>query len=218
MNCRTARKMMIDYMDNHLKQSLVDRFEVHIESCCDCKSLMIDMTGMVNKARRLEHVDPPDELWFSISRKVLNQQLKRKERNPYWNFFIRPLRLTFAVSLMLGITVVFFIFHVGLPTGFQQTNNTDLKAFHHFEEAEQQYKLAIEALNRSMPDFDDELPTGLAAVIKGNLEIIDESIRICQAAIDQHPENPLASEQLIVCYRKKFELLYEIRRVLAQAG
>jgi hypothetical protein len=55
-------------------------------------------------------------------------------------------------------------------------------------------------------------------VFRENLEIIDNSIRICQAAIQEHPGDKAANALLMACYRKKIDLLNEIRDLAMRAG
>jgi hypothetical protein len=92
--------------------------------------------------------------------------------------------------------------------------SVDSAAVHHFQEAERHYQLAIETISRTLPDLETQLPPELAVEFRNNLKIIDEAILACRAVIDRYPDNAIANEQLFICYRKKFELLNEIQRML----
>ena len=91
-------------------------------------------------------------------------------------------------------------------------------AHKHFQEAENHYQMAIKSLNKNMPDYEAKLPPELAEVFNENLKIIDQSIQVCQAAIREHPDNEAATALLMTCYKKKIELLNEIRNLAMQAG
>ena len=81
-------------------------------------------------------------------------------------------------------------------------------AINHLDKAEQHYQSAIEALGKAIEDSNMELGPELASVFKENLEIIDNSIRVCKTAVEKHPDSTEA---------RKF-LLIEIKDLTMHAG
>ena len=72
------------------------------------------------------------------------------------------------------------LFYFGFSHIRNSGNNQERIAINHLKKAEQHYQSAIEALDKAIEGRDAELSPELAAVFKKNLEIIDDSIRICK--------------------------------------
>jgi hypothetical protein len=222
MKCSQAQKMINDHIDNLLGHREVKKLEAHLEKCEACRNLLIDMKALVSKARQLEAVEPSEASWLSIKKELIGKDRKviaqHKERGLFFNFFPNPQRLAIAAGIFLGIFSLTFLFYYGLPFIKNGTDDPTKYALIHFKEAEQHYQIAIAALNRTMPDQYAKLPPDLAAVFKKNMTIIDDSIRVCQTAIKKHPENQEANAHLMICYKKKIELLNEIRNMAMEAS
>jgi hypothetical protein len=87
-----------------------------------------------------------------------------------------------------------------------------------FQEVDRHYQLAIEALNKAISEQNVELNPELAAVFEENLEIIDDAIRSFRIAMSEYPEDQEANEYLLICYRKKLELLGEMNDLMMKSG
>jgi hypothetical protein len=222
MKCSQAQRLISDYIDGLLKESRVYELEKHIHNCVECSNLFDEMKSLVGEARNLKEIEPSDDVWLSIKQHVTSKDRKasskRQEEREILSFFRYPQGLAIASGALLAIMVFTFLLYYRLP--FVNTNSNDPAqyALQQFEEAEKHYQLAIDALVRTMPDYKEKLPPDLAAVLKDNLVIIDNSIRICQTAIKEHPGDKAANALLMACYRKKIELLNEIRDLAIKAG
>ena len=217
MKCSNARKMMIDYMDDQLMGDKTVAIEKHLAVCPQCREVLGEMTDIVTMARVLQTVEAPEGAWPKIEMKMA----ARRQR-PLLEI-MRRLIETLLLHRRLAVTAALAVCLIGLVSIFQQRISltdpgtegaVDVAAIHHFQEAERHYQLAIEAINQSLPDIETQLPPELAADLQKNLKIIDDAILVCRAVIDRYPENALANEQLLVCYKKKFELLNEIQWML----
>ena len=222
MKCSQAQRLMSDYMDGLLKESKAHKLEKHMHKCTDCSELFVEMKSLVGEARNLKKVEPPEDLWLSIKHHMTSRDRKacsqQNEKREFLSFFRYPQGPAIASSAILAIIVFTFLFYHGLPFINTESNDPSQYALQHFEEAEKHYQLAIDALIRTMPDYKEKLPPDLASVFKENLAIIDNSIRICQAALREHPGDKAANALLMACYRKKIELLNEIRGLASRAG
>lgn len=222
MKCSRAQRLMSDHTDGLLKGVETQRLEMHMQECTDCSNLFAEMASLVQGARNLKKVEPSDDVWRSIenhlgtkNRKVLFPQSDKRE---FLSGFRYRQGFALASAAIVAVVVLTFLIFRTLPYLNIESNDSTQYALHHFEEAEKHYQLAIEALVRTMPDYEMKLSPQLAAVLEENLKIIDNSIRICQAAIQEHPGDKTASALLMACYKKKIELLNEIRDITMRAG
>jgi len=220
MKCSRAQRLISDHVDNLLKIRQVRRLESHIQRCVNCRDLLIDMGHIVNNAKEPKTLEPSEDLWPAIKRQVLkkNRKAQMQRKNLFWKFSLYPRGFAFALSTLLAIIVLIPLIYYGLPNMRIPNNDAERIALNHFKIAEQHYQSAIEALGQAIEAQDVKLSPELAAVFIKNLEIIDDSIQICKAAVDQSPENPEANKLLLICYRKKIELLNEIKGINMQTG
>ena len=222
MKCSRAQRLMIDYLDGLLRESKTQELEKHMEKCTDCSNLFVEMKSLVGEARNLNKVEPSEEVWLSIKHHMTTKDRKshskQKKKREILSFFPYHRALAIASGALLAIMVFTFLLYHGLPFLEMESSDPTKQALHHFEEAQKHYQLAINALVRTMPDYKAKLPPDLAAVFKENLAIIDNSIRICQAAIRKYPDDKAANSLLMACYKKKIELLNEMRDLTMRSG
>lgn len=222
MKCSRAQRLINDHVDNLLENKQVRRLESHIQRCPNCRDLLIDMRSIVNNAKALETIQPSEDLWPTIKRQVLKKNRKAdiqmQGKGFFGNFFPYPKGLPFAVSTLLAVIILIPLIYYGVPHMRTTKNDSERIVLNHFKIAEQHYQAAIEALNQAIEAQNAELSPELTAVFKKNLKIIDDSIQLCKAAIAQYPENPEANKLLMICYRKKVELLNEIKDITMQTG
>jgi hypothetical protein len=222
MRCSQAQRLISDYIDGLLKKSKAKELERHMQQCMECSNLFVEMKSLVGEARDLKEVQPSDDVWISIKEHMTTRERKspsqRDRKREISSFFRYPQGLAIASGAFLAIIIFTFLLYYGLPFSKKGSNDPARYALQHFEEAERHYQLAIDALVSTMPDYKEKLPPDLAAVFKENLAIIDNSIRVCQAAIQKHPGDKTANALLMACYRKKIELLNEIRDLAMRAG
>ena len=216
MRCSQAQRLINDHIDNLLERRQVQKLEGHLQKCPRCRNLLIEMVSIVNEAKQLETIQPSEDLWPAIKEKIPGKDRKAiirpQERRPLFGLIPYPAGLTFAVSALLAAIILVSLFYYGFPLIRNGENDPEKIALNHLKEAEQHYQFAIDALNRAISDQKAKLGPELTAVFKRNLEIIDDSIRACQEAINASPENRVANAYLLICYRKKLELLNEIKK------
>jgi len=222
MKCKHAHKHISDYIDGMLDASAVHQLETHLATCENCSKLLAEMTSLVKDARQMENVQPSKDVWLSIRKELIQKEQETKTRrtqlSDFFNFIKYQRSLAIASSALFVIIISSVIFYNGLPFLTNNSNDPIKIAQQHFEEAEKHYQIAINSLQKNMPDYEAKLPADLAAVFDENLKIIDQSIQVCQTAIREQSDNEAANALLMACYKKKIELLNEIRNLAAQAG
>jgi len=222
MRCSKARILINDHVDHLLDNRKVQKLEGHLQKCPRCRDLLAEMISMVNGAKQLEIIPPSEDLWPAIrnriERKHRNVFIRLPEKRPFFGFSLYPARLAYAVSTLLAAIILVSLFYYGLPFIRNGRNDMSKEELDHLKVAEQNYQTAIIDLDKAISDQKAQLSPELAEVFKTNLGIIDDSIRACRVAMGQHRKNRMANLHLLMCYRKKMELLNEIKNVMMQSG
>lgn len=61
MECRHARRKISAYLDHELDAPSVQRLELHLQQCMECRRTLEDFRGLSEKVRSLPKIDPgPD--------------------------------------------------------------------------------------------------------------------------------------------------------------
>ena len=219
MKCSSAQKLINDHIDGQLAAGQIRRLESHLERCANCMDIFLDMGSIVNNAKRLDTLDPSEELWPAIKRQVLkkNREARTQKKGLFGNFPLHARGPAFALSTLLVIMLMIPILYYGIPHMRNANNDPEKIALNNFKIAERQYQSAIDALDRAIEARNVKLSPELAAVFKKNLAIIDNSIRICKKSIDKYPGVRETNKLLLICYRKKIELLNEIKDITMQS-
>jgi hypothetical protein len=222
MRCSKAQILINDYIDHLLDRRQVEKLEGHLQKCSRCRDLLAEMLSMVNEAKQLKTATLSEDLWPVIRNKIEGKHREAvillPEKRPFFSFPRYPVRWAYAVSTLLVAIILISLFYYGLPFIRNEKNDLGKNELDHFKVAEQQYQAAIQALDKAISDQKVQFTPELAAVFKTNLEIIDDSILACQAAIGEHPKNQVANAHLLICYRKKMELLNDMKNIAMQSG
>ena len=219
MKCAIAKRLINGHIDNLLKTEQVLKLESHLRECLNCREFFADMEFIVNNSRYLETPGESGNLWTEIKKEVLavNRNIPG-QGSVFRDFPVKAKGIALAVGTLLVILVLTPLIYNYFPPMPWADKDPKQMALNHFELAEEHYQSAVEVLNGVIEDMDVKLSPELMEVFKKNLELIDESIRVCKEAIEQSPKNPEASRLLLICYRKKIELLDELKTLALQTG
>jgi tetratricopeptide (TPR) repeat protein len=222
MRCAKAQRYISDHTDNLLSGEQIQALEQHLKECPACKELLDEMQMIKGEAKNMKSVLPSDNLWISIEGQI--HRNARKNRSwlngirQFFRFSLYSRELAFSGSGLLAGLVLMTLFYYGIP--FIQSDRTipDQATSDQFEEVDRHYQLAIAALNQAISEQDVELSPELTAVFEENLEIIDEAIQSFRTAMNEYPEDQEANEYLLICYKKKLELLEEMKDLMMRSG
>jgi len=222
MRCSQARRLISDYIDNELGNKQTVKLEDHLQNCLQCKDLFNEMRTITSEAKHFEHLSPHADLWPAIRNRIAKDNhtagIRISGKRRLDNYFRIPLPAAFPLGAVLASVIIAMFFYYGIPSiqnheFIKREENPQKVALIHFKEAEQHYQLAIRALNSAISGRQMGLDPELVEVFRQNLEIIDNSIRICRTTVRTHPDSLDANIYLLACYRKKIGLLNEIRNV-----
>lgn len=222
MRCAKAQRLISDHIDRLLNRRKTQALEQHLKECSACGELLNEMRMIAGGAKVMKSVLPSENLWSGIESEIR----KNTRKSPLWWSRIREFfrfsfysrELAFSGSGLLAGLVLMTLFYYG--TSFIQTDRSipEQVGSNQFQEVDRHYQLAIEALNQAISEQNVELSPELAAVFEENLEIIDDAIRSFRTAMNEYPEDQEANEYLLICYRKKLELLGEIKDLMMRSG
>ncbi|MBE0461243.1 MAG: zf-HC2 domain-containing protein [Candidatus Aminicenantes bacterium] len=217
MKCSKAKKLINDYIDGQLSDSLNLQVEHHLEHCSGCQKVLKDLQKIISVARNLEEHSPSAGTWMAIQQRLDAQKrpseafvLQRKERSHLFSFspaLRYGLSAAFVMFILAGVVFFSFLYRNG-RLGFHLKKDQKY-TLAKLSEAEHHYQSAIKALMEAVSAQEETIDPELAEVFRHNLELIDTSINACKQAVLQHPDNMEVQNYLLASYRKKLDLLDE---------
>ena len=222
MRCTKAQRLISDHTDKLLNGRQTQALEQHLKECPACTELLNEMQMIAGEAKDMESVLPSENLWAGVESQIPKNDRKRRswpsEIGRFFRFSLYSRELAFSVSGLLAGLVLMTLFYYGTPFIRNDRSIPGQVASNQFKEVDRHYQLAIEALNQAISEQNVELSPELAAVFEENLEIIDDAIRSFRTAMNEYPEDQEANEYLFICYRKKLELLGEMKDLMMRSG
>ncbi len=222
MKCIKFERLMSDFIDGELTEKRSALLRDHLSNCNRCRKLFDDYKKMLDGARSLETVEPGSDIWPQIEI-CLSDQLSSRLRNtpasPSSGFSVFRKACYGVAAAMILIVAIMLLRHESPQKSYLiKSEQLHLTAMKRIAEAERSYQKAIEALNRVVDARRESLDPALAAVLEKNIALIDDSIRVCREAIKERPGDLEVRKYLLVCYRRKVDLLNEIRTISPLSG
>jgi hypothetical protein len=222
MRCAKAQRLISDHIDKLLNGRQTQALERHLSGCSACTELLNDMQMIAGEAKNMKSVLPSENLWAGIESQISRNDRKIKnwpnEIGQFFRFSLYSRELAFSVSGLLAGLVLMTLFYYGTPFIQNDGNIPDQVTSNQFKEVDRHYQLAIAALNQAILKQNVELSPELTAVFEENLEIIDDAIQSFRTTMNEYPEDQEANEYLLICYRKKLELLGEMKDLMMRSG
>ena len=224
MNCEDCHTLVDDYVDGVLPTEERAQVEQHLAGCSACRAMAEDFRAIRMTAGRLERHSPPPHVWTRVA-EALESERQRSfaGRFPYVGRLFQaggtwqPLAAAAALLLVIGGTSWLawrqlpatdpFTQRAGAPTAtdpeLTQSVETELKL------AEEHYQKAIAGLEQITTSESATLDPQVAAVLRKNLEVIDQAIGESRAALQTQPTSEVAQESLFEALRNKVTLLQD---------
>lgn len=222
MRCSKAQILISDHVDHLLEGKQARELEDHLHGCPRCRDLLAEMRSLQSEARQLEVAPPSEDLWPAIRDRIEEKRRKPvtrlSQKKPLFGFTPRPFRLVYGAGAVLAAVIFVSLFFHKIPFLTNERYGPNENQSGQFELAERQYQAAIEALDEAISGKRARLTPEMAGVFRANLKIIDGSIRACRVVLREHPGNRVANAHLLICYRKKMELLNEMKSMVMQLG
>jgi hypothetical protein len=181
----------------------------HLNECGRCHAMVSDLEAIEAAARQLgaEEVEPPERVWLSLRAQLESEGLLRTPQKVGWSVgwgggwlaaLPRPALAVAYLSLLLAAAVLF-----GVRGNLQQnlaTQSSQAKPVTASLDTQlTNVARKVSAMHQHDPD--------VTASLRQNLNIVDNSIALCEKSVREEPQNELAREYLYGAYQQKAEVL-----------
>ncbi len=181
----------------------------HLQLCGQCRAMVADLEAIQAAARHLavEEVAPPERLWLALRAQLKSEGLIREEAaadpNSGWlagwlAAFPRPALAGAYVIFLVAAALVVVRGH--LP---RMQPGGDVSAPPAATTLTAQLATMETRTVRAMRPQDPVVNASL----RKNLDIVDNSIAVCEKSVREEPQNELARDYLYGAYQQKAELL-----------
>lgn len=222
MKCAKAQRLISNHTDKLLNGRQTHALGQHLKECPACTELLNEMRMIVREAKNMKSVLPSENLWAAIEGEIIrNEQKSRNDVDGIGRFFqfsSYSREWAFSMIGLLAGLVLMTLFYYGIPFIQNDKGIPGQIVSNQFKQVDLHYQLAIEALNQAISEQKVGLSPELTAVFEENLEIIDEAIRSFRTAMNEYPQDQEANEYLLICYKKKLELLGEMKELMMRSG
>jgi hypothetical protein len=227
------------YLDGELKNAERQRLEAHVASCAACTVALAELREVMARARTLVDTPPATDLWPVIEAQLTPRNAEAKQRGtvvagPGWwgrrfELGLPQLAAAAAVLVVLSAGVMWMVLAAlpgsnGGPAaggntapaapavgGFTaSTASVDLN--------NPRYDAAVAELEQALSEGKGKLDPRTLAVVRHNLQIIDNAIVDAQRAVAADPGNTWLRSHLAATMKKKVELLRSATMLASAQG
>lgn len=188
--------------------------EAHLNACANCRSLIADLEAIARAGAVLETTapEPPERIWVSLRNQLEAEGIIREtgERESWlaqaWEELGAGLRAVArrpAVALAYAGVLALALLLSGTPS--QQVAEDEIA------QIKQRHMVKLLVLDQrvraeAVPAFHRKNPI-VADSYRQNLEIVDNFIVLCEKAVRENPDDPIAREYLFAAYQQKANLM-----------
>jgi hypothetical protein len=220
MNCARHTQAIQDQIDGTLGAIRKAELQQHLDQCAACRALLADLQQIHDVAGRLDHAAPPDGVWLQVAGR-LRQEGRVQSPLPVESArSSRVAMMALAAGLIVAVGASLVLLLPVLRGGDAQApqaadggNATGDEAVQsieeHFRLAEQHMQTGIAQLEEAAKADESVIDTQTAAMLKKNLEMIDQAIAESRAALKAEPQSTVARDSLFNALRRKVSLLQD---------
>ena len=220
MNDRWTDRLS-EYLDGELPENERVALEAHLSGCPQCSSVLEDLRLVVRQAKALPPLEPDDDLWPVIARRigatppvgseVVDLQARRTPTRR-WTFSLPQLAAAGIALMTLSGGTVWLLNQPAQPGALAivdtvPSRETPVVPVAVKPNVSQSYAAAVADLERVLAEGRGKLDTTTVKVIEKNLAAIDRAIAEAQRALDADTANLYLNTHLAETMRRKLELL-----------
>jgi anti-sigma factor RsiW len=218
MTCTRSADDIQALIDGTLGPIRMAELERHLDECDACRALERDLRRIRNAADALGDPEPPDHVWLQIAGRLRQEGRVRDQPAPVATGRHQYAWLAIAAALVLavGTSLVLLIpqFTDSTPARTAQQGNpagTDAvqSGVEDLRQAERLLHSGVAKLKEGLGSEDQALPTGMAATLDRNLQILDQAIAESSEALQKEPQNVAARNSLFEALQRKISLLQD---------
>jgi hypothetical protein len=218
MSCETYRDAIEELADGTLGPIRRAELQVHLDECPRCRALAADLSKIRAVAGSLDRLTPPDRVWLQIAGSLRQAGRVTAGAGAARASHRRIAALAIAAALVVAIgasIVVLLPRGAGQPAqqAAQPGNAADedpvQSIANEFRLAEQHYQNAIAKLEQAARSDEEVLDPQTAAILKKNLQVIDQAIAESRDALRVEPQSAAARDTLFEALKRKVVVLQD---------
>ena len=210
MTCTELDQLLDRYLEGTLEGSRRAEFEAHLACCDSCRTLTLQMRGVLASAAALPRsIRPPRDLWPDIADRLASRTTRPPFRSIPWRSWAP---LAAAAVLLIAVTAIVTVLLSRPEAPVAVTAPPDQQHIEGFA-ADREYVLAAEDLERVLEEGRDRLAPATVAVLERNLARIDAASLEARAALEAAPANADLRALLWGAHRQKLDLLDRATRL-----
>ena len=225
MYCSQYAEAIQELADGTLGPVRRAELQTHLDHCDACRALAADLLKMRDAAQALDHPAPPDRVWLQIAGRLRQEGRVVETAGPHKRHIAllalaAALVLTVGGSLWLLLPMRQTASVASGPTDPRTQGPTDpagnaargdavQSIADDLKVAETHYQSAIVKLEQAAKANDGTIDAQTAAVLRTNLQVIDEAIAESRTALQQQPQSQPARDSLFEALRRKVSLLQD---------
>lgn len=223
MNCARYTQAIHELVDGTLGAIRRAELQQHLDQCAGCRALVADLERIRNVAATLETVAPPDGVWLQIAGRLRQEgRVHAPAPAPPAARQSHVAMLAIAAGLIVAVGASLVLLLPMLRGGEPQAPAAQTAAGgnaageqavqsieDHFRLAEQHMQTGIAKLEEAAKADESAMDAQTAAMLKKNLELIDQAIAESRAALRAEPQSTIARNSLFNALRRKVALLQD---------
>jgi len=201
-----------EYLDGELDSAQRTALEAHLGTCGECRATLIELRGVVDRAKALEDRPPARNLWPGIAARLI------PGRRPGVNQ-PRARRFSFSVPQLLAASIALVLLSGGgawlalKPGVLRDTPRPDVPVT--AVTWTSRTDVAVAELQAALTRNESRLDTATVRVVRQNLAVIDQAIAEARSALEADPANTYLNLHLANTMRRKVELLRRVNAIAA---
>ena len=216
MSCPNYRDALQELADGTLGPIRRAELQVHLDSCARCRSLASDLVRIKDLAASLDRLSPAGAVWLQVAGRLRQEGRLAAEAEAPRTSKRRMAALAIAAALVIavGASIVTLLPRGGdasAPRTTQEGNVTAQDPVQSFANeirlAEQHYQNAIARLEEAAKSDEDVMDPQTAAILKKNLQVIDQAIAESRDALRVEPQSAPARDSLFDAMKRKVGVL-----------
>lgn len=217
MSCDTYRDAIQELADGTLGPIRRAELQVHLESCPRCRALAADLSRIRSLAGSLDRLTPPDTVWMQIAGRLRQEgRLATPAAAPRASRrAVAALAIAAALVAAVGASIFMLLPRedgqqaLRAGQGNAEVEDPVQSIANEFRLAEQHYQNAIAKLEEAAQSDADVLDPQTAAVLKKNLQVIDQAIAESRDALRVEPQSTAARDTLFEALKRKVVVLQD---------
>ena len=222
MPCQRYAQSIQELVDGTLGSIRTAELEHHLETCASCQAFAADMQRIRDLAGSLDRLAPPAGVWLQVAGRLRQEGRIQDVRQAPKGRQTRYAILAIAAGLLIAIGGSLFALMPLLRGGdgagqpaVEQAAGTPGDAGSvqsiedHFRIAEQHMQAGIAKLEEAAKADESAMDPQTAAMLKKNLDMIDQAIAESRAALRAEPQSTIARDSLFNALRRKVALLQD---------